>query len=145
MKYGDFYEWVTNNLHTTLTKIINAKSQRQRPYYILVIVKKGYEGPMARNSNELITSEEIIKNVSERLIEHDFSGKIMFSTRIIILDNAPVVPMIGSSLWRIDNRIGEAKCLYILPPDKPVDSAVDMEETSEFIAKAKMPLYWNRN
>ena len=54
LTHGDFYTWCTENLHRSLSKVIEAKSARHRPYYILVTFKKGYDSPPARVDNELL-------------------------------------------------------------------------------------------
>ena len=133
VSHGDFQTWITENFHRSLTKIIEAKASRRTPYYILVIVKKGYNGP----------SHTINVN---KTVEKNFEGNTLIHTRILIIDRPPVVKMIGSSLWRIDNRIGEARCIYILPPDKPVMGGDIEGPESELVAKSGqgMPLVYNR-
>ena len=44
------------------------------------------------------------------------------------METPPLVPLLGTALWRIDNSIGEATNIYTLPPDMPVDSAKDIVE-----------------
>ncbi len=148
--HGDFRLWMVNNLHDSLTKIINAKQGMDRPYYILVIVKKGYFGPPADSNNELIATDaekQRAKQANQKLIVKNFEGKTVISTRIVIMFRPPPVPMIGSSLWRVDNRTGEVKCIYILPPDKPVMSEVEFTEDSELVFKSakrsRVPLIYN--
>ena len=150
LTHGDFRLWMVNNLHETLTKIINAKQGLGRPYYILVIAKKGYFGPPADSNNELIatdTEKQRAKQTDQKLIEKNFEGKTVISNRIIIMFQPPPIPMIGSSLWRVDNRSGEVKCIYILPPDKPVMSGVEFTEDSKLVfesaKKSKVPLIYN--
>ena len=133
MLHGDFQTWVTENLHRNLEKIINAKSDRRTPYYILVIFKKGYNGPAAQ-----------VKQTEDRT----FEGKTVIHTRMVITDRPPVVQLIGSGLWMVNNLIGEVKCLYLLPPDKPVMGTSFEDEKakeSEFVAKSAvgMPLAYN--
>lgn len=113
--------WLTENLHKILTKVIMAKENHPRIYYILVIMKDGYEGQSM---------------VSEGQKTIDLSGKHVIHNRLVLMDEPPVVPMISSSLWRIDNRIGEARCVYILPPDKPIMYGTEMGESSKFIWKS---------
>lgn len=124
--------WLTDELHKMLTKVIMAKESHPRIYYILVIMKDGYEGP----SFESAEQETI-----------DLSGKHVVHNRLVLMDKPPVVPMINSSLWRIDNKIGEARCMYILPPDKPIMLGTEMGESSKFIWKSARgaPLIWSTN
>ncbi len=124
--------WMTDELHKMLTKVIMAKENHPRIYYILVIMKDGYEGQsMASEGQETI----------------DLSGKHVIHNRLVLLDEPPVVPMISSSLWHIDNKIGEARCMYILPPDKPIMAGVEFSESCKFIWKSAQgaPLVWSTN
>lgn len=124
--------WLTDELHKMLTKVIMAKENHPRIYYILVIMKDGYEG-------QSMASE------GQRTI--DLSGKHVIHNRLVLLDEPPIVPMISSSLWRIDNKIGEARCVYILPPDKPIMRGTEMGELSKFIWKSAQgaPLVYSNN
>lgn len=133
MLHGDFQTWVTENLHRNLEKIINAKSDRRTPYYILVIFKKGYNGPSAK----AVQTED-----------RSFEGKTVIHTRMVITDKPPIVQLIGSGLWMVNNLIGEVKCLYLLPPDKPVmGTSFEDEKAKESVLVAKsgmgMPLVYN--
>lgn len=130
--------WMTDELHKMLTKVIMAKENHPRIYYILVIMKDGYQGPPAvRSDGRSFGSEKTV----------DLSGKHVIHNRLVLLDAPPIVPMISTSLWRIDNRIGEAKCEYILPPDKPIMYGTQMGEASKFIWKSARgaPLVWSMN
>jgi len=130
--------WLTDELHKMLTKVIMAKENHPRIYYILVIMNDGYQGPPAVRSDGKQEGENKIV---------DLSGKHVIHNRLVLLDKPPVVPMINSSLWRIDNRIGEARCVYILPPDKPIMYGTEMGESSKFIWKSARgaPLIWSTN
>ena len=74
----------------------------------------------------------------------DMSKKRVVTNRFIVSFNAPMIPMIGSSLWRIDNRTGEVRCIYILPPDKPMIGGFDVEMDSKTVARSgkNMPLIY---
>lgn len=124
--------WLTEELHKRLTDVIMAKENHPRVYYILVIMKDGYEGRSAASRDQ--------KTI-------DLSGKHVIHNRLVLLDEPPPVPMISSSLWRINNRIGEARCMYILPPDKPIMLGVEMGEASKFIWKSAQgaPLVYGSN
>jgi len=130
--------WMTDVLHKMLTKVIMAKESHPRIYYILVIINDYYQGPAAVRSDGKPDGQD--KTV-------DLSGKVVVHNRLVLMDNPPVVPMINSSLWRIDNKIGEARCVYILPPDKPIMTGVEMGKASRFIWKSakKAPLVWSCN
>lgn len=127
--YGDFQSWCTQNLHRELEKVINANQWRQRVYFLLVIVGDGYEGPPA--------GKREIRPVKEM----DFTGLKVMHTTINIIDRPPPIPMIGSLLWMVNNKIGLAKCLYALPPDHPTIGG-DGECSSELVTKSaqNMPI-----
>jgi hypothetical protein len=140
MKYGDFQTWATEGLHNCLTKVINAMSWKQNPYYILAIFKKGYMGPPRESANELLNTGE------SKIVDMDFEGKVVLHTRLTLCDQAPPVPMIGTALWYVNNSIGEVKCIYVLPPDKPVAESDEAEEVSELVfesaQKSGVSLVW---
>jgi hypothetical protein len=83
----------------------------------------------------------------EELIDKNFEGKTVFSTRMMIQEGPPQVPMIGTGLFRVDNRTGELKCIYMLPPDTPTLAEGNEEEGSELVhTSAKIsgvPLAYN--
>ena len=133
LTHGDFQQWTTECLHRNLEKIINAKSGMKTPYFILVVFKKGYNGP----SHKVTRTETV--NLEPKTVMH---------TRMIITNRPPLLRLIGTALWRIDNKIGEAKCIYILPPDKPVMGTSFEDEKakeSSFVEKSGkgMPLVFN--
>jgi len=130
IKYGDFQSWCTQNLHRELEKVIKANEWRRKVYFLLVIVSDGYEGPPAGIRREIRPVKEM-----------DFSDKKMIHNVINILDRPPLVPMIGSLLWMVNNTIGLAKCIYALPPDHPTIGP-DGECSSELVTKSaqNMPI-----
>ena len=132
--YSDFNNWCTQNLHRSLEKVINANQHRKEVYYLLVIIKDGYEGPPAGIKGEINTTKDV-----------DLSGKKVMRVTINILNNPPLVKMLGSLLWGVDNRIGLAECLYALPPDKPTKGP-EGECDSELVFRSGqgMPLAYNR-
>lgn len=133
--------WMTNELHKMLTKVIMAKENHPRIYYILVIMKDGYDGPTLVRNNDLINKGE----QGEQTI--DLSGKHVVHNKLVLTNQPPPVPLIGTSLWRINNRIGEARCEYILPPDRPIMMGTEMGESSKFIWKSAKgaPLVFSYN
>lgn len=135
--------WMTAELHKMLTKVIMAKENHPRVYWLLIKFEYGYMGPKAVRSNDLINKGK----QGEKTI--DLSGKVVTNTTIVCLEewDLPPVPLINSALWRIDNKIGEARCIYILPPDKPIMLGTEMGESSNFIWKSARgaPLVWSTN
>ena len=141
---NDVTMWLTNELHKMLTKVIMAKENHPRIYFILVIMKDRYMGPTVTRSNHLLKGlrEQVY---GEKVV--DLSGKCVVHNRIVCMNAPPPVPLIGTSLWRIDNRAGEARCVYILPPDKPIMLGEQMGEASKFIWKSAQgaPLVYSVN
>jgi len=122
--------WLTDTLHKMLTKVIMAKENHPRVYYILVTVKDRYLGPPAKRHNRLLNQGPD----GEKTV--DLSGKHVIHNTLVLLNRPPAVPLLDSSLWRIDNKIGEARCIYILPADKPIILGTQMGEMSKFIWKS---------
>ena len=145
---GDIKQWATKVLHDELEQIINAKKNHRRPYYILVSMKEGYQGPAAYgNNNELLHGEDKgLKPQSGPTRTMDFSDKRVMTHRFILLNEAPLVPLVGSSLWYIDNKSGKVRCMYILPPDKPMIPGFDVELESETVGKCsiQMPIVYGK-
>ena len=100
-------------------------------------------GPTAVRSNDLINKG------APGTRTMDLSGKVVTHNTIVIMErwHLPPVPMLSTSLWRINNKIGEARCMYILPPDKPIILGTEMGESSKFIWKSSQgaPLVWSSN
>ena len=138
---NDVTLWMTDCLHKVLTKVILAKQDWPFVYYIMVITKDGYLGPLDKRNNELLNQGE----TGEKTI--DLSKKHVIHNRLIIMREPPPIPMIGTSLWRISNKLGEARCIYILPPDKPMITGTQMGEASKFIWKSakNAPLIYSVN
>lgn len=144
--YGDFQTWCTEDLHRNLERIINAKSDRKIPYYIMVVFKHGYDGPPSKVDNHLLSGTEKVDG--QQTI--DLSGKTVIHTVITVLEphHVPKIRLIGTALWRIDNRTGEVKCIYVLPPDKPIIGESfenGKAKESELVARSGrgMPLVYN--
>jgi hypothetical protein len=149
----DFNEWVTNGYYTILERIVNAKKARVKPYFIRIGVSSGYGGVLAvENDNHLIATDEQKKVAAKRRIsttEINLEGKRVIRNIVHILEpeDVPPVPLLATSLWRVDNVRGEVKCIYILPPDKPMIEGVELESVSKVIFESAkgMPLFWNKN
>lgn len=142
LQYGDITTWAQKVLHDGLESIINSKSARRTPYFVMVIVKEGYDGPAAKgNDNHLLHGTQERSRGTKTV---DLSKKRVVTNRFLILDRAPQVPMIGSSLWRIDNKTGEVRCVYILPPDKPMVGGFTVGLDSKTVQKCQkgMPIIY---
>ena len=135
-KFGDIMTWATEDLNKKLIEVVNSKSSRTRPYFILVITKDGYMGQAAKNADRGIPTQTV-----------DLSKKKVCSNRIMILEpeSVPKVPMLGTSLFRVDNKTGEVKCMYVLPLDKPQFGNFKIGGESELVAKSAkgMPIAYN--
>ena len=130
-KVGDVTEWATKELHDALQRTIVAKADMREPYFILVYFNNHYSGPPN-------------KRMSEQTKTMDLSKKRVLNVRLILLKAAPPVRMLNTALWRVDNRTGDVRCIYILPPDKPMVGGFDVEEESETVTKSAkgMPIYY---
>lgn len=149
MNHGDITAWATKTLDESLRKVIDAKSHLREPYYIMVIIKNGYDGPAAKgNSNQLLhgTDTRQLPAVGKTKTV-DMSNKRVVTNRLVIMNKPPLVPMLGSSLWRINNKTGEVRCMYILPEDKPMIGGFDVEQESETLQKCSkgMPIIYGAN
>ena len=142
MKHGDITQWAQKVLHDGLEAVINSKAHRRTPYFILVIIKEGYDGPAAKAGDSYLLHGR--QRQESRMKTVDLSKKRVVTNRFVILDKAPLTPMIGSSLWRIDNKIGRIECLYILPPDRPMIEGFTVGVDSETVAKSAkgMPIVY---
>lgn len=152
-KAEDVLHWATANLHENLTNIIMNLQGHPRPYFMLIHVSDGYHGKLAgmvgKLRNDLLNSKYVPKIVEvmqgERTV--DLSKSKVSHTTIMLMDNPPTVPMISSSLLRVDNKQGRVNWVYILPPDKPILWGAEMGEASEFVYKsaerAQAPVVYN--
>ena len=107
MDKGELRAWSEESLRQCLTKVIEMKSKRRAPYYVLVHSKSGYRGVPA-------------KNADKKTQTMDLSKKKVIHVTLTIMDVSPIVPLIGTALFRIDNKTGEVRMIYILPQDKPM-------------------------
>jgi len=135
-RFGDVMTWATEDLNKRLIDVVNSKSSRREPYFILIITKDGYMGQSSGNSRKKIPTKTV-----------DMSKSKVVSNRIMILEpnQLPKVPMLGTSLFRVDNRTGEVKCVYVLPLDKPQFGNFEITGESELVAKSAqgMPIVYN--
>ena len=153
IKAEDVLHWATAKLHEDLTNIIMNMQHHPRPYFMLIHVKDGYHGPPAgmtgRIRNDLLNSkyEPTAKEKIEGVRTVDQSKVKVSSNLIILMDNPPSIPLISTSLLRVDNKQGRVNWVYILPPDKPILWGADMGEASEFVYKsaeaANAPVVYN--
>lgn len=142
--HGDFRNWSMGVLYAQIEKVINAKQHRRKPYYIMAKLERGYSGPPVQNANNILSGDEVAAGKTENV---DLTGKTVLSSRLVLLDAPPLVPMINTMLWKVDNVKGLIEPVYVLPMDTPVDSDKDFTEQSELVAKSgkNMPLVFNRN
>jgi len=99
-------------------------------------------------NNEWIATEEQKNRVGGITTANiDLEGKTVMHVKMMIINRPPTVPLIGTSLWKVDNLLSNVRCISILPPDKPVICGQELEEQSKLVFESgqKMPLYWNQN
>ena len=125
MNIADFNKWNTEGFHKALMNIINKKQARRRPYYILVIITPDYDGIPAAVAQENRPTKDI-----------NTEGKKLIHTKMVVIEQPPLIPMIGTSLWRIDNQRGQARCCYVLPRDKPIIKGYEMGPSSKLVLKS---------
>lgn len=145
MNHGDFREFVTAGMYEMLEKVIEAKSGRREPYYIIVLVRPRYQGPpaMSRIENGLA-----VRNPTRAM---NIKGCIAHA-RIFIVEPPDIrkySPQLGTICWRIDNRKGQVKLCWALPFDKPnltedSDNAGDVAKAAAQSAQDMgVPLFYN--
>lgn len=141
-KVGDVQSWATKELHDVLERIVNAKSYLQVPYYILVWFQNHYEGPPRKCDNHILHGRRKPKTGQTQTM--DLSGKKVLAVRPIITFVPPQMPLLNTALWRIDNKTGEVRCIYVLPPDKPLVGNFELTEESATVGKSAqgMPVYY---
>ncbi len=150
IKYGDITQAFNEDMTRNIESIIDAKKKRRRPYYILIMIKDGYSGPLAMgNNNELLHG---VDKKQERFrgetAVHDFSGLKVAHCTIQILEpyQVPNVPLIANILMKVDNKTGIIERMYALPPDIPVVEDGNSIECESVIRDAKgMPIVHGRN
>lgn len=124
LKHGDITKAFSADLQDKIERIINAKSARRKPYYLLIMIKDGYDGPLALgNSNQLLHSRDTGKGRSRGATKTcDFSKLKVAHCIIQILERrqVPTVPLLANILLRVSNRTGEVRRIYALPPDIPI-------------------------
>ena len=146
-KAEEILMWATEELHKNLTNIIINMQNHPRPYYMLIHMTDGYHGKPAElvgkirndllNSTHVPSPDEFVKG--ERIIDLS-KMKVVHNTINLYeewhLPKYVPVPLISTSLIRVDNRQGRAQWIYILPPDKPVIWGCDIGEQSEFVFRS---------
>ena len=132
MDLGQLREWSEGCLREGLDRVIALKNKRLTPYYVLVIAKSGYHGQPAGNAG---------KNTQTV----DLSKKKVIHVTLVIMDAPPVTKLIGTSLFRIDNKTGEVRMIYILPQDKPMVGEFEVGHVSERIDRSakNMPIIYD--
>ena len=139
IKAEDVLAWATEELHRNLTNVILNMQNHPRPYFMLIHIHDGYDGKLGglghKVRNDLLNSKDQItpKDITagERTI--DLSKKKTTHNIIMLLDYPPAIPLLSTSLLKVDNRRGRVDWIYILPPDKPVIWGADMGEQSQFV------------
>lgn len=119
----DFGQWCSDILEREITKVINRNQYRERPYWVLVVSKSRYAGP---KSSAKQTKDVILK------------GNVINTTLILIPDKSMLPPcrQLGTALLKVNNKTGQSKWVYVLPPDKPIMQPVEYDGESEFVGKS---------
>jgi len=147
LTHGDITDAFNADLQKNIEKIVNAKSKRKRPYYILIHIKGSYDGPLAMgNNNELLhgvdKKQERFRGETK---EMDLSGVKVGHTIIQVLEpyQVPNVPLIANILMKVDNKAGTIERMYALPPDIPTVDDGKSQECESVIRDAQgMPIVY---
>ena len=150
MNHGDITNAFMADLNIRIESIINAKSRRRKPYYLLITIKKGYNGPLALGNNNAllhgIDNNEVRARGETR--DMDLSGLTVGHVTIQVLEpyQVPNVPLISNILMKVDNKTGIIERLYTLPPDIPiVDDGNSVESESVAKSAVGMPIVYGAN
>lgn len=135
---GDVRRMASDDLYAMLERFVNANQHITRPYYILVIVKNSYQGPAAQGKNHEGEVETVEMKLPDKLIHNRIVGPMM---------EPPLIKQLGSMLWKIDNRLGQASLVYALPQDIPT-AMEDSDNAGTVVPKVAesargIPLIWN--
>ena len=138
MDNKDFRQWMTENLWKNIERVVNQKADYHYVYFIEVRHKNHYEGVAGAN---------IDKPIKEMLVK----GAKILSNRLVILNHKPLIPQLGTILFKVDNRHGKGDIyhVYTLPYDVPnqvedSDNFGDVVETVAEGSKSRMiPLIFN--
>ncbi len=141
--HGDFRKWSMGVLYAQIEKVVNAKQYRRKPYYIMAKLERGYTGVPVQNANNILSGDKVAAKKTKNI---DLRGKVVLSSRLVLLEEPPIVQMINTMIWKVDNVRGYIEPIYVLPMDVPVDSDKEFTEESELVAKSgkDMPLFFNK-
>lgn len=150
LNVGDIRQWATQDLADRLTAILNAKSNRRKPYWILITFDSQYKGPLAFGNNNYLLHgiDKKEKRSLGEIKEVDMSEKRTVHQKIEILErhHLPPVALIGTALFYVNNQSGLFEKVYILPPDIPgIELGNELE--SETVGKNSqgMPIIYGVN
>lgn len=145
--HGDITSTFSLDLQQRIESIINAKSARRRPYYLLITIKEGYGGPLAMGSNnELLHGQDTKKKRSRGETKTcDFSGLKVAHCVIQVLERwqVPDIPLLSCILMKVDNISGVIERLYTLPPDMPIaDDGPSLDNEMVALCARGMPIVY---
>ena len=113
LTHGDFRHIMSGELYKAIDRLVVAKQNYPWPYYIQVQINKRYMGAAA-------VSE--IRNgvaVPPETTDVQVSGTLLGHSRLVVLNEAPEIPQLGTMLWKVNNKKGTVNLLYALPADLP--------------------------
>jgi hypothetical protein len=128
---------VTTELYMALEKIANSKAGRRAPYYIQVQIDDDYRGPAA--VSKVVSGKPVH---AEKTADVNSENKRIIHTRLVCMEQPPIVPMLGTLLFKMDNRKGQMELIYALPADIP-HSGADSDnfgEVSTAVARSAQKL-----
>lgn len=132
MNVGDWRKWLTEELYKRIDEVVSQKSDYKAPYYIQVQLNPEYTGPAAASNDT--------KDVT-------FTAKRIYGIRLVLMNNPPILPQLGTMLWKVDNKKGKVTLEYALPADRPhtTEDSDNEGEIARIVAESGygLPLVFN--
>ena len=132
---GDIKAWATADLNERLESVINAKSSMREPYWLLILFGDGYHGPLAQGNNNYLLHGGAKQKSGTKTVDMSKMRTMHQTIMILPKHKVPPVPLVGTALVYVNNKTGQVKFVYILPPDKPMIGGFDVELDSETVQK----------
>lgn len=133
----DFIQWQWTQTANTIISIINKRTHRGKPYWIMLQTEKGYNGPPSASHKAGRPTKTL-----------NLKGKKLIHQKISIWPMDPG-PRLGALVWKVDNRVGLVELVRSLPPDKPFaiedsdNTGPIVEAVAKEAMKIKPAIIWN--
>ena len=107
---GDARRQAADDLYAKLEGVVDFYKDIERTYWIVVIVKNHYQGPMEVQPGKSEPIETTEMTLPDKMIHNRIVAPLFYP---------PVVRQLGTMLWRVENRKGRMTLEYALPQDVP--------------------------